>query len=81
MKKLFLTFAIVGALAACAQAAEPFYAKTTPNPVVEPEPDQPPTYKKVCIDTKDKAGKDIKKCRTVKIHQKLDGTPVPNKTK
>jgi hypothetical protein len=28
---------------------------------------------------KDKAGKDVKTCKTVKIHKKLDGKPVPSK--
>lgn len=81
MKKIIALIAI-GMLTACSvNAAEPFYAKTTPNPVIEPEPDEPVQYKKVCIDSKDAAGKPIKKCRTVKVHQKLEGTPVPKKTK
>lgn len=81
MKKI-LALMIIGMLSACSvNAAEPFYAKTTPHPVIEPEPDEPPKYKRVCVNTKDKAGKDVRQCRTVKIHQKLDGTPVPKKTK
>jgi hypothetical protein len=81
-KTLIVAILSLFAVGACAQdRGQPVYGKTTPNPVVEPELDQTPKYKKVCIDTKDKAGKSIKKCRTVKVHQKLEGTPVPKTTK
>lgn len=43
--------------------------------------------KKVCIDVKDKDGKVVKdskgapkqNCKVMKVHKKLDGTPVPEK--
>lgn len=45
--------------------------------------------KEVCIDKKDKAGKvvkgkdgkAIKECRKIKVHKKLEGTPVPDQQK
>jgi hypothetical protein len=47
----------------------------------------PHETKKVCVDVKDKEGKPVKDakgntkqtCKTVKEHQKLDGTRVPEK--
>ena len=46
-----------------------------------------PETKKVCIDVKDKDGKPVKdakgnpkqNCKEVKVHQKLEGTKVPDK--
>jgi len=39
-----------------------------------------PEVKKTCIKTKDaKTGKEIEKCRDVKIHKKLEGTEIPPK--
>ena len=39
-----------------------------------------PEVKKTCIKTKDaKTGKEIEKCREVKIHKKLEGTEIPPK--
>lgn len=36
--------------------------------------------KRACITTKDpKTGKDKEVCKDVKVHKKLDGTPVPEK--
>jgi hypothetical protein len=35
--------------------------------------------KKVCHAEKDRKGKDIKVCRDVKVHKKLDATPIPKK--
>lgn len=43
--------------------------------------------KQVCIDKtdakgqvmKDKNGKPVQVCKTIKVHKKLDGTPVPEK--
>jgi hypothetical protein len=45
------------------------------------------TTTKVCVDVKDKAGKPIKdakgvvkqNCKEMKVHKKLEGTPVPVK--
>lgn len=33
--------------------------------------------KKVCIDQKQKDGKNKQVCKDVKVHKKLEGTPVP----
>lgn len=35
--------------------------------------------KRVCIKTTDRSGKEIEKCRDVKIHKKLEGTEIPPK--
>lgn len=67
MKKKFLTFAIIGALAA--HYAQASGTTTAPNPS---------KYEK-CIDTRDKSGKYIKTCKMIKVHKKLEGTPVPTK--
>jgi hypothetical protein len=45
--------------------------------------------KEVCKDVTDKAGKVVKnkdgtvkqKCKTIKVHKKLEGTPIPEKKK
>ena len=37
--------------------------------------------KQVCIDTKDKNGKEVKQCKKIKVHEKLDGTKVPDAKK
>ena len=45
----------------------------------------PKETKKVCVDVKDKEGKPVKdakgnvkqNCKEMKVHQKLEGTPVP----
>ncbi len=42
--------------------------------------DKKPEEKKVCIKTTDaKTGKEVEKCRVVKIHEKHEGTKVPEK--
>jgi hypothetical protein len=41
-----------------------------------------PETKRACITTKDaKTGKDKEVCKNVKVHKKLDGTPVPEPKK
>jgi hypothetical protein len=67
------------------------YAKEEPKkatpaataPAVAPadaKKDEAPQTKKVCIKTTDpKTGKEVEKCRTVKIHEKHEGTKVPEK--
>lgn len=52
-----------------AHAAEPVYAKTTPNPVVAPEPSN--EKQKVCIKD-EKTGKET--CKMMKVHKKLEVT-------
>lgn len=52
--------------------------------------DEPKEVKKVCIDVKDKqgnvvndpkTGKPKQNCKDMKVHKKLEGTPVPEKKK
>jgi len=35
--------------------------------------------KKVCNTEKDRKGKEVQVCKTIKVHKKLDGTKVPEK--
>ena len=50
-----------------------------------PAASAPKETKKVCVDVKDKEGKPVKdakgnvkqNCKEMKVHQKLEGTPVP----
>ena len=43
---------------------------------------KPLEIKKVCETTKDaKTGKEKQVCKDVKVHKKLDGTPLPEKKK
>ena len=35
--------------------------------------------KKVCHTEKDKKGKEVEVCKTIKVHKKLEGTKVPPK--
>lgn len=35
--------------------------------------------KKVCHKEKDKKGKEVEICKTIKVHKKLEGTKVPGK--
>jgi hypothetical protein len=37
--------------------------------------------KKVCIEQMQKNGKKKEVCKQIKVHKKLDGTPVPNQKK
>lgn len=49
-------------------------------PVMAADAPAKPATKKVCIKTTDaKTGKEVEKCRTVKIHEKHEGTKVPEK--
>jgi hypothetical protein len=65
------------------------YAKEEPNKATPVAPaaasdkkDEAPKTKKTCIKTTDaKTGKEVEKCRTVKIHEKHEGTKVDGATK
>jgi hypothetical protein len=37
--------------------------------------------KEVCKTEKDKKGKEVEKCKKIKVHKKLEGTKVPEKKK
>lgn len=76
MKKILIALNIaIWSLVAyqVAHAAEPVYAKTTPNPVVAPDTNE---KQKVCIKD-EKTGKET--CKMMKVHKKLEGTAVPKK--
>jgi hypothetical protein len=88
MKKLLLVPLFVFATAACgADAPKPAPAAPAPAAAPAAEPAKTPETRKVCVDVKDKAGKPVlnkdgtvkQKCQTVKVHKKLEGTPVPAK--
>lgn len=68
MKKTLIALA-VSIISAHSFAAEPVYAKTTPNPVVAPEPSK--EKQKVCVKD-DKTGKET--CKMMKVHKKLEVT-------
>lgn len=70
------------------------YAKEEPKKIAAPavavtavapaaadvKKDEAPKTKRVCIKTTDpKTQKEVEKCRTVKIHEKHEGTKVPEK--
>jgi type IV pilus biogenesis protein CpaD/CtpE len=86
--KLIATALFAGMLAfgtaACAKE-EPKKATAVTAPVATPAPadvkkDEAPKTKRVCIKTTDpKTQKEVEKCRTVKIHEKHEGTKVPEK--
>jgi hypothetical protein len=40
-----------------------------------------PEVKKVCVDEKQKDGKTRQVCKEIKVHKKLEGTPVPGQKK
>lgn len=77
MKKILIALNIaIWSLVAfeVAHAAEPVYGKTTPNPVVAPEPSN--EKQKVCIKD-EKTGKET--CKMMKVHKKLEVTTPPKK--
>ena len=55
-------------------------AETKPADKAAAKDSGTPEVKRVCIKTTDaKTGKEIEKCRDVKIHKKLEGTEIPPK--
>lgn len=69
MKKLFTTAAIV-------------FATLFSYNVSAAEEAKKPETKRVCVMQKDaKTGKEKEVCKTMKVHQKLEGTKVPEKKK
>lgn len=36
--------------------------------------------REVCTTVKDKKGRDAKECRTIRVHKKREGTPIPSNT-
>ena len=85
--KLLVTAIFTGMLAFGATAyakeepkkATPAVASDTKKADESKKADEPKT-KKVCIKTTDpKTGKEVEKCRVTKIHEKHEGTVVPEK--
>ena len=88
MKKIVLTLAVVLMLLGCTQEVPARVQPEVTKPVVQEEvkPQEPvqeakkdsPVKKTKCIMVWDaKQQKEVKKCRTLNIHQKHDGTQVP----
>lgn len=77
MKKLIVT-SLLSMFAMACLAGEPFSANTTANQGVVTEDDKPNT-KKACVKKTGKDGKMRQECRIIKVHKKLEGTPVPSK--
>lgn len=74
MKKtiILLTAMMISTVSCTKEKETPVVVATDSVVVVNEEPES----KKVCI-TNEKTGKQT--CRTMKVHKKLDGTPVPTK--
>jgi hypothetical protein len=85
--KLLATAIFTGMLAfgtiACAKEEPKKATPVAAAPAAAPtdaKKDEAPKTKKACIKTTDpKTGKEVEKCRTVKIHEKHEGTAVPEK--
>lgn len=77
--KLLATAIFAGMLAFGTTA----YAKEEPakaTQVASDKKDEAPKTKKTCIKTTDaKTGKEVEKCKTVTLHEKHEGTKVPEK--
>jgi hypothetical protein len=71
--------------AACAKEEPKKATPVVTAPAAAPadaKKDEAPKTKKVCIKTTDaKTGKEVEKCKTVKIHEKHEGTKVNGATK
>jgi hypothetical protein len=85
--KLLATAIFTGMLAfgtaACAKEepkkATPAATQAAPANATDKK-DEAPKTKRACIKTTDaKTGKEVEKCRDVKIHEKHEGTKVPEK--
>jgi hypothetical protein len=86
--KLLATAIFTGMLAfgtaACAKEepkkATPVATQTAPATSASDKKGEAPKTKKVCIKTTDaKTGKEVEKCKTVTLHEKHEGTKVPEK--
>jgi len=82
---LFASMLAFGTAACAKEEPKKATTVTAPAPAAAPadtKKDEAPKTKKVCIKTTDaKTGKEVEKCRTVKIHEKHEGTKVPEKKK
>jgi hypothetical protein len=86
--KLLATAIFTGMLAfgtaACAKEepkkATPAATQPAPATPASDKKAEAPKTKKVCIKTTDaKTGKEVEKCKTVTLHEKHEGTKVPEK--
>ena len=79
MNKLIGIILLSFSAIACSAETKP---ATTPVKVeeVKKEEHKKPETKKVCVKVFDnKANKEVEKCRTMKVHEKREGTKVPEK--
>lgn len=84
-KLLTVLFATLFSASVYAAAAAPAAAPTA-APAAPAADKKPAKTKKVCVDkmkdgkpVKDKDGKTVQQCKEVKVHEKLEGTKVPEK--
>jgi hypothetical protein len=77
-----LTFGTVACAKEEPKKATPAATQTAPATSASDKKDEAPKTKKACIKTTDpKTGKEVEKCKTVKIHEKHEGTKVEGATK
>jgi hypothetical protein len=86
--KLLATAIFTGMMAfgtvACAkeEPKKPVTVAAPTAPAAEAKKDEAPKTKKVCIKTTDpKTQKEVEKCRTVKLHEKHEGTKMSDAQK
>jgi hypothetical protein len=83
LQAIFLALALGTSAAACAKQEEkpkqPVAAeKVEKAPAAKDTEKKEPEVKRVCITIKDsKTGKDVEKCRNMKIREKYEGTAIP----
>jgi hypothetical protein len=78
---IFTGMLAFGTTAYAKEEAKPAATQVTPAAASDKK-DEAPKTKKTCIKTTDaKTGKEVEKCRTVKLHEKHEGTKVDGATK
>jgi hypothetical protein len=84
LQAIFLALALGVTASACAKQEEkpkqPVVAeKAVPTPAAKSDEKKVPEVKRVCITIKDsKTGKDVERCRNMKIREKYEGTAIPD---
>jgi hypothetical protein len=75
-----LTFGTVACAKEEPKKATPAATQTAPATSANDKKEEAPKTKKTCIKTTDaKTGKEVEKCKTVTLHEKHEGTKVPDK--
>ena len=78
---IFAGMLAFGTTAYAKEEAKPAATQAAPAATSDKK-DEAPKTKKTCIKTTDaKTGKEVEKCRTVKLHEKHEGTKVDGATK